>query len=63
MSEILTTLALRPGLHVVDRDDRRHAEHVVAAVTHPGPQCYCVAMTDGTVVDCGARHTWLDVTA
>lgn len=63
MAEILTTLALRPGMHVVDRDDRRRAEHTVAAVTHPAPGCWDVSFVDTTAhAVVGAQHGWLDVT-
>lgn len=64
MSEILTTLALRPRMRVIDRDDRTRAEHVVAAVTHPAPGTWDVSFVDTTAhALVGARHTWLDVTA
>jgi len=64
MPEILTTLALRPGMRVVDRDDRQHTEHVVAGVTHPAVGTWDVAFADTTAhAVVGARHTWLDVTA
>lgn len=63
MAEILTTLALRPGMRVVDRDDRRRTEHTVAAVTHPAPGCWNVAFADTTThAVVGAQHCWLDVT-
>lgn len=63
MAEILTTLALRPGAHVIDRDRPKTGEHVVAAVTHPEQGMWDVAFADGQHVQVGARHTWLDVTA
>ena len=62
MAEILTTLALRPRMHVIDRDDPRCKERVVAQVLHVVAQCWCVQFVDGYATDCGARHTWLDVT-
>jgi hypothetical protein len=64
MAEILTTLALRPGMRVIDRDAPATGEHVVAGVTHPAAGTWDVAFADTTAhAVVGARHTWLDVTA
>lgn len=64
MTEILTTLALRPGMHVIDRDAPTTGEHVVSGVTHPTAGCWDVSFVDTTThALVGARHPWLDVTA
>lgn len=63
MAGFVHTIALRPGMRVIDLDDRRHVEHTVAAVTHPAPGCWDVSFADSTThALVGARHGWLDVT-
>ena len=62
MAEILTTLALRPGMHVIDRDAPGTGEHVVTAEPRRlGAREYALDL-DGQPVVAGALHGWLDVT-
>jgi hypothetical protein len=64
MAEILTTLALRPGMHVIDRDAPNAGEHVVAATRYIDGGQWAVAFADTPGLSVvGARHPWLDVTA
>lgn len=63
MAEILTTLALRERMHVVDRDAPAAGEHVVTERPHRvGAGQYAIGL-DGIPTVVGARHGWLDVTA
>jgi hypothetical protein len=61
--EILTTLALRERMHVVDRHAPAAGEHVVTEGPHLiGAGQYALGL-DGVPAIVGARHSWLDVTA
>jgi hypothetical protein len=61
-NEILLTLALHTGMHVIDKDAPATGEHVVTAEPRRcGAGEYALGL-DGRPVVAGARHGWLVTT-